>query len=154
MSLFDRRWQGPLSRQPWGSPDGCCGTGSSRTEVFWQSNPFPKGFLSGALTAAPHCTLLLPLVPLSPKCHLFLSQEHSRLCLVTALPAQLPAPASCCSRPGSLRHGSSAAAGKGDFILGIFQSADPAVSPKPLLYLLLAHTCSSHSLTGLVPSVT
>lgn len=73
----------------------------------------------------------MQLVPLSPKWQLFLSQKYS-LCvyscawsLVRCLPSLRPQH-SRCSQPDSLCNDSSAAAGKGDFILGIFQSADPS----------------------------
>lgn len=96
-----------------------------------QSILFPEGFLIGALTLPPCHILLLQLVPVSPEWYLFLSQKHS-LCvygcawsLVCCLPGLHPQH-SCCSQPSSLCSDSSVAVGKGDFILGIFQSADPS----------------------------
>lgn len=91
---------------------------------------FPESFLIRALTVSPCHILLLRLLLLSPIWPLFLSQYS--LCvygcawsLVRCLPSLRPQ-CSCCSWPSSLCNDSSAAVGKGDFILGIFHSADPS----------------------------
>lgn len=128
-------------------------------EVSLQSILFPKGFLTGAVTAPPHHILLVQLVPLSPKRRLTFVTEILAACLQLRL---VPLCAPCLAFVPSTR----AAPGPALYVMTAlqlrgkvtlfweFSSQLTRVIPPKLLYLELAQISSTCSLPGLVPPVT